>query len=509
MNDKYIDFDLINSTSDGGNRSQIGGKSKSLSILDIENNPMFTKLDQSFNQEELAYKYRDKARKKITEKIKTRTGIKNAKDLDTLSKKIYEKTEAVMKEKYLLKDPLDPTNPRSVAVYFDQPDFSNWVWMIWSIPFYQSLGDTIGYHDGKWEFNNKNPLAGPDYCNEMIGEFIHLGGINGLSIVNWLASDDTILYMATYDVLMRKISDIQSYGQSLKEAYLHMWPQMVNRAPGQTTARSIRFQENYKWDALPYDSQALGNGSCMRTGCIGIFYPGRSNRKRLIALAVEASRITHNSAIAILGSITTALFTAYAIERVPIAHWPHKLLKLLESKKIDAYMESSRPAEYKLYADNKGLYQSQWKSYVSFRFDGLIPRLNMPIMQRPVQRIKALSERFSKCDKNNPGACADDACIIAYDSLLESGDNLEKLLVYSILHNGDSDTVGSIAFSWFGAYFFSTANYNLVDWRFDQLEFRKEIMAGNIIAFKSKLFKVYFHDLYLHYARKFIKKLPV
>jgi ADP-ribosylglycohydrolase len=463
-----------------------------------------------FNWDYLVNKYRDRARKKITEKIKKRTGIKNARELAELSERIYDRTESLMKEKYVLKNPIDPHNWEALMYHFEQPDFSDfgdWYAMVKCIPLYQSLGDTIGYHNGEWEFNRKNPAAGPDYANEMIGEFIHLGGINGLSIVNWIASDDTVLYGATYDVLMHKISSIQDYGEYLKERYLEVWPEMANRAPGQTTARSIRFLENYKWDTLPYDSQAIGNGSCMRSGCVGIFYPGRPNRKKLIALAVETSRLTHNSAIAILGSITTAIFTAYAIEKVPIAHWPHKLLKLLKSNKIDKYMESSRPAEYKFYVRDKGLYTSQWETYVSFRFDGLVPRLNLPMMKNPVLRIKYLSEKFSKCNKNNPGSCADDACIISYDSLLQSGDNLEKILVYSILHNGDSDTVGSIAFSWFGGYFFSAENYNLAQSRFEQLEYKDAIDTSNLYGL-IKFFKVYYHDLYLHFARKLIRKIP-
>ena len=123
--------------------------------------------------------------------------------------------------------------------------------------------------------------------------------------------------------------------------------------------------------------------------------------------------------------------------------------------------------------------------------------------------VKNLSERFSKRNPSNPGGCADDVCILAYDALLESGNNMEKLLVYSILHNGDSDTVGSIAFSWFGAYYYSKSNDALAESRFKQLEFYKVIGAKNSIATRTKLFKVYYYDLYVHYARKFIKRIPI
>src|SRR4029078_3293073 len=75
----------------------------------------------------------------------------------------------------------------------DVPDFANWIWIAMNIPFYQSIGDTIGYNNGKWEFNYGNVREGPEYVNELIYEYIYLGGINDLDIKNWKASDDSIL----------------------------------------------------------------------------------------------------------------------------------------------------------------------------------------------------------------------------------------------------------------------------------------------------------------------------
>lgn len=43
--------------------------------------------------------------------------------------------------------------------------------------------------------------------------------------------------------------------------------------------------------------------------------------------------------------------------------------------------------------------------------------------------------------------------LMAYDALLDSGDNWEKLIYYSMLHVGDSDTVGAIAGGLYGAMY--------------------------------------------------------
>lgn len=384
------------------------------------------------------------------------------------------------------------------------PDFFNWAWTGLGIPFYHSLGDTIGYYNGKWEFNYGNIREGPEYVNELIAEFIDLGGINDLNIEAWRASDDTILYLATLDILATGFENIDDFGAKIKKAYVATIPTLKNRHAGIVTTESLKKQkQSSTWNTLAYDSKANGAGSAMRSGCIGIFFPGADNRKRLIAFSIESSRITHNSAIAMLGSITSALFTAYSLERVPINKWPHKLIKLIESGVIDEYLKMSRPAEYKSYNKDKIKFIGQWKKYIDLLFVDNNPKLDFKMMKNPVQRYKYLAENFSKgCDI--PGSCADDATIMAYDSLVRSNGTLEKLLVYSVLHPGDSDTVGSIAFGWFGGYFGSPRNDEIIKKMKKDLEFYNKISETLDYALPIMI-KVYFYDIYLNLARTYLK----
>ena len=415
-----------------------------------------------------------------------------------------------MLESFIYKDSHNTSEliPKKSKLYAsiinDYPDFVYWSWTVFRIPFYQSLGDTIGYYNGHWEFNYGDINAGPEIINDMIYEFISLGGINNLSITNWMASDDTILYMTTMEILTQDPDDIQDFGKKLRDAYVDVKPLIENRDPGQITIDSLSEQEKIKWDHLPYDKNAIGNGSTMRSGCIGFFFPGKINRINLIALAIESSRITHNSTIANLGSVTAALFTAYALEKISINLWPHKLIKLLESDKIDNYMKENRPNEYSKYKYDKILFVGKWKDYLKRRFSGINPRLDIRFMKNPVQRYKYLIENFSKgCDK--PGSCADDVLILAYDALLQSDGVLEKIIIFSTLHPGDSDTVGSIALSWFGAYYHSIQNEILTERFFKELEFQKKLndfFQKNI----ERLVYVYYHDIYISIASNYYKK---
>lgn len=459
---------------------------------------------------ELGYQYLEKSRDEILNILVDQYQY----DGDTafnIWKNIFTSTNANLGERYTFTTPFEMTSEcqkklkTAKNLNYMNYSFLNWSFIALSVPYYQSLGDTIGYYNGKWEFNYGDVRAGPDYVNEMISEFISLGGINDFNIKGLLASDDTIMYIATAEVLTNGFTDINDFGNKIKKAYLDIMPIMADRHPGITTKNSLEIQQIIDWDKLPYSSSTRGAGSAMRSGCIGIFYPGSHNRKKLIELAVESSRITHNSAITILGSIVAALFTAYALEKVPIGKWPRKFVKLFDSGIIDEYMEKSRPKDYEFYKRDKIIYIGQWKKYINFRFGVSInPRMDIKFMKNTVQRYKYLADNYSiGCDI--PGGCADDALIMAYDALLESEGVFEKIVVYSVLHPGDSDTVGSIALSWYGAFYNSPRNKRLIGDKFDDLEFHNklyEIMKKNAIT----MTKIYYYDIFMNTARKYLKQ---
>jgi len=496
---------------DGKTKSKPGSKSKSQST---KSNKFAMDVIRKCIQKHLGH-----VREEIINILQREYDLKLT-DAQGIAERVMVMTEGNMREKYRFKEAPDTmqqfeillkkkrgiTTHQFIVQEKDMIDFINWFYSITSIPFYQSLGDTIGYFNGHWEFNYGLTNPPPEYTNDLIYEFISLGGVNDLSIVNWRASDDTLMYMATFDVLTQGAKTIDEFGSLLRTKYLAIEKQMESRHPGGTVLKALETLKIKKWNEISYDREAKGAGTAMRTGCIGIFFPGKHNRLELIKRSIECSRITHNSTVAMLGGMAAALFTAYAMERVSINKWPHKLLQLLDSNVVDTYMKESRPADYEFYFRDKDLFVDQIKKYVGMRFAGLTPRLDIPILKNPVRRYKYFSENYSKGHEHFAGSCADDAIIMAYDALLESGDNLEKLIVYSILHPGDSDTVGSIAFSWFGAYYHSAKNNNLVEPKFDELEFGEEI--GELARHSyNQMIKVYYLDLYFNTALHMLKSL--
>jgi ADP-ribosylglycohydrolase len=323
------------------------------------------------------------------------------------------------------------------------------------ITLFHSLGDTIGFKNGEWEFNMGEKNVSPEYVNELIYNYISIGAdISTINFSSWKASDDTLFYYETFKVLLENYDnlDYQNFGEKLREAYLRLYNELEDtseiRAPGKTTMESLRTQRNIKWNELPYNPDNKGAGPASRAGCIGIFLNHDNNKEMFAAYCDTCSRITHNSGIAILGAYTAALFTYFSISKENVNLWPFILLENLKDGYIDKHIKNTRPHEYSLFLRDKVIFMSQWEKYINFRFHGQNPRTDLKFITNLVLRYKYLSENFSKGHTDFAGSCGDDSVIMAYDALLSS-DNIQKLVYYAALIPGDSDTVAALAFSWF------------------------------------------------------------
>lgn len=317
-----------------------------------------------------------------------------------------------------------------------------------------ALGDTIGYKNGEWEFN-KNYQGNFSFTvtRELLYEFIELGGINDIDLNGWNISDDTILHLVMGEVLSN------TKGKPLENIIKELIKELTDkdtieslkgRDPGEATMMAIkRLKDGEDYTKHKYDFNEGGSGAAMRNIVIGMAFYGKENRQKLIEVALETSRVTHNSSTGYLGGLTSALFGAYAVEGVPLHKWPFKLIKLLESDVTDNYFKKTRGlAEHQR---DKEIFIEKWKKYTEDRFDENKKFVYNKSFRNVVFRTKYYYDNFAYDEKIvHPGAGGDDSVIIAYDALLDAGKSWEKLVIYSMIHMGDSDTTGSIAGGLYG-----------------------------------------------------------
>lgn len=352
-----------------------------------------------------------------------------------------------------------------------------------------AFGDTIGYYNGEWEFNHYEEKITTSISDYLLFEFIELGGINQIDFSTWKVSDDTIMHLDTAKILVQDFKNINEFGNKLTKQYVSNLEELEKRHIGKTVKKSlIQLQHGTPWTKLRYDTFSGGNGAAMRTACLGLLYHGKINRKRLIILSLEASRITHNSAIGFLGGINTALFTAYAIEGIHPSKWPYKMLKDIESGIIENYLQTTRGLEE--YNRDKNQFLDPWKKYIEKRFDDKMRFTKQRFMQVPSVRSKFFLDNFvpKEFGTNIVGTNGADVNIIAYDALMDAmiGQNdicWEKFIVYSAIHYGDSDSTGAIAGAFYGAYF---GRKHVPESNLKNLEFKKDL-----ITVAEKLFAKY------------------
>jgi ADP-ribosylglycohydrolase len=198
----------------------------------------------------------------------------------------------------------------------------------------------------------------------------------------------------------------------------------------------------------------------MRTLCVGAYYNKEKDLDKLIKFCIETGRTTHPSPIGYLGGVTSAYFVHLALNKIDIKKWPFLLLELIESDKVLSYISSESHDEIIGYRR----FISLWKKYIELRFKDKEPIFTKSHTNL-IFRTKFFYDFTINYDEFYNEKIKDDSfhltiggsgvtsMIMAYDALLDAKDSWEKLVYYSMLHVGDSDTVGAIAGGIYGAIY--------------------------------------------------------
>lgn len=309
-----------------------------------------------------------------------------------------------------------------------------------------ALGDTIGFKNGDWEFNYQQEEIDTSFTFELASEFIYLGGINKINLKEWKVSDDTVLHLETADALTKSTS----LGEFIKQLIKNFRKSLENikeRYPGFATVSAIeKLFKDPEYKKYPFNKTGGGSGASMRSSCVGLMF--HDDVEKLIKYSVEGSYITHNHPTGYLGGIVASLFTSYAYRNVPVEEWPFKMLQLIKSDMFDNLMKQH--VDYDVYTSYKHSFIGLWKVYIDDKFDD--NKKIKKVIRNLALRSKYFIDNISY-KTNYIGTSGDDSVIVAYDSFLDAGDSFEKLIFYSMLHIGDTDTTGCIAGSFYGAMY--------------------------------------------------------
>nr|XP_033802346.1 protein ADP-ribosylarginine hydrolase-like isoform X2 [Geotrypetes seraphini] len=322
-----------------------------------------------------------------------------------------------------------------------------------------AAGDALGYRNQRWEYCESGP--------QILQELCELGGLKQIQaqLPDWPVSDDTVLHLATAEALATGKRQ-ESLWQDLASRYVEAMKDMEGRKPGPTSilgTSQLRPGETSGY-RIPFNPKATGCGAAMRSMCIGLRYPRPSDLQDLIQVSVESGRMTHNHPTGYLGAVASALFTAFAVQKKPLALWGCELmaalplvLEYVQSVGVDTE-ENVQAWPY---------FTEKWTWYLTERglFKGEGPP-RFPAKYGPAER-DVVYKSFSL--DSWAGRSGHDAPMIAYDALLATGGCWEKLCNHAMFHAGDSDSTGVIAGACWGAMYgflgVPEGNYNCLEYK--------------------------------------------
>ncbi len=306
-----------------------------------------------------------------------------------------------------------------------------------------ATGDALGYHNGAFEFCKSGP--------SILSEVEKMGGVKKIPVCkpSWRVSDDTIMTIATAEALVSKWKTHDKLWPILAKEYKSCMDSMGARAPGMTCMSSVQrydLKDPKKGHYIQFNRYGGGCGAAMRSAPIGLLYHRPEDIENLVAVAIESGRMTHYHPTGYLGSLATALFVSYAMQKKPLKEWGAGLMSTLGI--AWRYIETSGRdvAENKQHWD---YFEKAWNDYLTTR--GILTGKTDPVFPANFGALKRDQFYKSLSYDGWGGASGHDAPMIAYDALLGCGGSWEELCKRGMFHGGDSDSTGIIAAACWGA----------------------------------------------------------
>ncbi|KAK7483751.1 hypothetical protein BaRGS_00024967 [Batillaria attramentaria] len=326
-------------------------------------------------------------------------------------------------------------------------------------------GDAIGYKNGEWEFCHSGTA--------IFSELQSLGGLEKIKVKppKWIVSDDTVMLLATGSALCKYSdqADREKLFSEIAQHYKDCMKDMGGRAPGATCMSAVhKLKPHLKGGYyIPFNPRGGGCGAAMRSMCIGLRYPRPEQLKDLVAVSIESGRMTHHHPTGYLGSLASALFTAFSIQGKPLREWGKCLLDTLPLA-LTYVQETGQAVE-----ENKKewyYFRDAWTKYLESR--SLLEGTSDPVFPEPYD-FKERDAFYKKISFSGwGGASGHDAPMIAYDALLGANDDWAELCKRAMFHGGDSDSTGVIAACCYGAmhgfHGVPEGNHKFIEYR-DQL----------------------------------------
>ncbi|XP_078088081.1 inactive ADP-ribosyltransferase arh2 [Mustelus asterias] len=327
------------------------------------------------------------------------------------------------------------------------------------------VGDALGYRNAMWE-NCPSGVV-------ILAELKSLGGLEGITLTedNWPVSDDTLMHIVTAEALVSDFWCLEDLYREMVKVYVEIVEKIHKRRPDPATIEGCTQlkPDNYilGWHT-PFNVKGSGFGAATKAMCIGMRYWQPENLDNLVQVSIESGRMTHNHPTGFLGSLCTALFASYAVQRKPMVEWGREMLKVVGVAEAYCRKTIRHMSEYQ---ENWFYFETKWQSYLEER--GIAKEgQNTPTFPKNYDAEKRDQVYKQWSSEGVGGRRGHDAPMIAYDALLSAGGDWTELCNHAMFHGGESGATGSIAGCLYGLLYGMT---NIPKGLYQNLEFRERL----------------------------------
>lgn len=334
------------------------------------------------------------------------------------------------------------------------------------------VGDIISFQNGvlKNNLNYKGILSKKNYpydileishevTNDMIFEFIRLNLLDGM--INIIKEDkltyslNTIFFMATfYSIIINKDNNdklVKIIEKNLTNFYFKYKNEFINDNKYESLFKYLNINKKLNNN---YKKNDNSSDPLVRSLLFG-FYDKIDNNYEVIDIIIKTTLITHNNGISIIGSVCSALFVYYAINKIDIKLWLNKIINLISSNSFkELYLNNCKVDENKYNMDLK-LYIFKLNNYID---------INKKLKIDNIKQLNNIGLRYNNYyltyteNKNNyyPGNYGDDCILIVYDTLIKQLNlnySYNKLFIDCGLNSGNNNNLFCIASFIFGLMF--------------------------------------------------------
>jgi ADP-ribosylglycohydrolase len=306
----------------------------------------------------------------------------------------------------------------------------------------------------------KNPFDNGEILMEYISHFISNGGLTKYQFSeSFDFSSNVVLMLSLFNVLSKnKKLDIENddflleIKKGIKEQYLNIFGKnnMVMKITTEKISTEYMITKiKYDKDYFGFENSNISSDICVRIIPVGIIY--NDDIDKMINLVIKITKLTHNNITSILSSIASAYFISLAYNEIPIGVWGEQMVELIKSKIIKNYIDLNNNNNLMEYSN----FVKNWTDYLELRFTDKKLKItksdnNFLYKLKLYKKYAQYSyEKYSEFINVIADDCIS-CLIVAYDILLTSDDNFEKIIYQGVLIPGNNITIGGILGALYG-----------------------------------------------------------